>query len=261
MKKEGRDAFMKNKLIIKSNSLIEASFKLTANQQKFIYILTSLINREDEDFKTYEIKVKELIDLLDIDSKNIYREIDSITDKLMTKVLKIYTNTDNGNVRVDKMTWFSKVSYVYGEGIVKVRFDVDLKPFLLKLKENFTKYQLKNIIRMKSQYSMRIYELLKQYEKIGHRVLSVQKLKEIMGIEDKYKLYHQFKQRVLQVAYKEINQNTDIQFEFEEIKAGRKVDKIKFVIKSKKTFPSNTNNYLEEIAVNIKTVFKILFFL
>lgn len=245
---------MKNKLIIKSNSLIEASFKLTANQQKFIYVLTSLINREDEDFKTYEIKVKDLVHILDIDAKNIYREIDAITDQLMTKVLKLYTNMDNGKLRVDKMTWFSKVSYVYGEGMVKARFDADLKPFLLKLKANFTKYQLKNIMGMKSQYSMRIYELLKQYEKIGTRVLSIKKLKEIMGIEDKYKLYHQFKQRVLQVAHKEINENTDIYFEFEEIKLGRKVNEIKFIIKSQKATPERVGTASQEIAATIDTV-------
>lgn len=53
--------------------------------------------------------------------------------------------------------------YVEGSGIVQVEFHKSLKPYLLQLQEygNFTKYQINNVVNFKSQYSIRLYELLK----------------------------------------------------------------------------------------------------
>ncbi|PEK11073.1 hypothetical protein CN681_09590 [Bacillus toyonensis] len=51
---------------------------------------------------------------------------------------------------------------------------------------------------------------------------------------DVYPNYANFKQRVLNPSQKELNQKTDISFEFEEVKLGRKVQKIRFIIHSQK---------------------------
>ena len=87
---------------------------------------------------------------------------------------------------------------------------------------------------MKSFYSIRLYELLKQYEKIGHRTFEIIDLKAILGIkDDEYLRYTHFKTRVLLTAQKEILKKTDIEFTFDEIKTGRVVSSIKFIIKKK----------------------------
>ena len=57
-----------------------------------------------------------------------------------------------------------------------------MKPFLLSLKSHFTTYDVRNILKLPSTYSVRIYELLKQYEKIGKRRFDLQELKEIIGV-------------------------------------------------------------------------------
>ena len=86
---------------------------------------------------------------------------------------------------------------------------------------------------MNSVYSIRIYELLKQYERIRKRKLTLEELRYFLGIEkEKYIQYGHLKNKVLLVAQKEINEKTDIQFTFNEIKTGRKVTGFEFDIKS-----------------------------
>lgn len=220
---------MENKIVCKSNALIEASYKLSAQEQWIILFLTSMIKNNDEDFKEYSLSVKEFSRLARISHKGEYSEVKDITRKLIGRVFTI--NEPHGPLQV---SWLSSARYQSGEGTVTLRFDPGLKPYLLQLKNRFTKYNLHLVMQMKSSFSIRIYELLKQYEKIGHRDFTLLELRERLGIESsEYPLYGNFKARILAVAQKEVKAKTDISFEFEEIKIGRSVGKIRFFIKSK----------------------------
>ena len=79
-------------------------------------------------------------------------------------------------------------------------------------------------------YSIRLYQLLKQYQKVGKREITILALKEYLHIEKEYQKYSHFKEKVLKVTYNEINKSADISFDFEEIKKGRRVNSIKFYI-------------------------------
>ncbi|MGR6001768.1 replication initiation protein [Bacillus cereus] len=129
-----------------------------------------------------------------------------------------------------------------------MRFDPLLKPFLLELNNKFTSYRLGNIIKLKSVYSIRIYELLKQYEIVKERTISLETLRYFIDALNIYPNYANFKQRILHSVQKEINSNTDISFEFKEIKKGKKVYKIKFYILSKTNYTYKSN--YEKININ-----------
>lgn len=217
---------MKNNIIRKSNSLIEASYKLSTNQQKVILLLASSIRPGDENFQPYQINIKEFVKLLGLKNKNFYSDVTHLTKDLLNKTLSI--NTEDSLLQVN---WLSSVEYFKGTGIIEMCFDPKMKPFLLQLKERFTTYHLKEIIQLKSSFSIRIYELLKQYEKIGERVFLLETLRENLGIGDgEYSLYGDFKRRVLLASQAELAAKTNISFDFKEIKEGRKVTKIKFII-------------------------------
>ncbi|WP_053954679.1 replication initiation protein [Inediibacterium massiliense] len=247
-----------NNVVTKSNNLIESSYKLTVNEQKIILIVASLVQKEDKDFKTYKITVQDIIEKMGLkDSKSAYEDMKKITLNLMKKVIvmNVPSEEDEGAFDTIQLNWFSSVKYLNKRGTIEARFDPTLKPYLLNLKERFTSYKLKNIVALKSFYSIRIYELLKQYQSIGERMITIKQLKDMLGIDKgSYEKYNNFKRKVIQVAYKEINENTDISFEFEEIKKGRKVDKIKFHIESKnKKIPKNSA--FEEIATTKEATF------
>ena len=90
--------------------------------------------------------------------------------------------------------------YLRQEGAVLLCFDPKLKPYLLQLKGNFTCSRLDMLLNFKSQYTMRIYNLLKQYEGLGERQIEVDFLREILGLrENQYKRYNDFKKDILYI--------------------------------------------------------------
>lgn len=214
-----------NFVVTKSNKLIQASYNLSVVEQKIILFLISQIRKEDEDFKIYTLSIKEFNELLGNKGTPKYTELRQITKKMFGKVLEIWEDS-----KLKQLSWISYVEYKPNEGSVDISFDPRLKPYLLQLKREFTSYKLINIMKLRGTYSIRIYEILKQWEPVKKVEIPLEKLKKLLGIEDKYKEYHNLKKRVLNPAKKEINENTDITFDYEEIKKGRMVIAFRFYI-------------------------------
>lgn len=219
-----------NHWVTKANTLVEASYRLSLTQQRIVLFMTSLVQPEDEDFKTYRIHVRDLMDILDIDRSHLYAQMILMIRNLMKVVVTIPLQDEK---HLDTH-WINSQEYEIGGGYSDITFDPKLKPFLLHLKEKFTTYKLENVMRLKSIYSIRIYELLKQYQGIGKRTIAIDSLRKMLGIElNEYSLYGDFKRKVILVAHHEINEKTDITFEYREIKLSRKVNELEFTITKK----------------------------
>ncbi|WP_419884280.1 replication initiation protein (plasmid) [Peribacillus sp. B-H-3] len=236
-----------NHLVTKSNMLIEANYKLGVVEQKIILCLASHITPADSDFKTYTLPIQEFSDLLSLKGTPKYTELKQITKDLMKKVFEVRIKK-----KVIQVSWLSYVAYNETEGTVDIRFDPFLRPYLLQLKREFTSYKLENVVKLKSSYAIRIYELLKQYERLKERSFYLEDLRKMLGAKDIYPAYGNFKQRVLVPAQKELKAKTDISFEIEEIRTGRRVDKIKFFITSGSNGKADQldllQNHLQEFA-------------
>jgi len=219
----------KNSLIVKSNHLIESSYKLGLTEMKIISKLTSTIQKDDTDFKVYTFKVWELVNDLQL-WKNNHKELENASDKLLSRTLTIKKD----DWWFLKLNFLSSFEYKKNEWIIELCFDPKLKQYLLQLKTFFTSYTLRNIIQLKSSHSIRIYELLKQYEAIWERQIKIEALKLILGLNKHQYKYAMFKKRVILQAQYELEKYTDIFFEFHEIKEGRKVVAIKFIIHNQK---------------------------
>jgi len=135
--------------------------------------------------------------------------------------------------RLVQVQWLSQADYNYKKGTIELTLHKFLTPYLLELKKEFTSYHLKNVSKLKGRYSIRIYELLKQYERLQERTLTMEDLRHKLGATSIYPAYGNFKQRVILPSQKQINKKSDITFEFQEIKQGRAVKEIKFFIKTK----------------------------
>lgn len=229
-------------IVTQANELVEARYNLTLGEQRLILTMIARIQPEDEDFKPYCISLIELAEFLGINKNHIYADCKKITKNLLEKVVEIQ---ELG--RLLQTHWVSSADYINGTGMVNLTFDPLLKPYLLKLKGNFTSSKLEMLLSFKSQYTMRMYNLLKQYESLNKREIDLQKLREMLGIgKDQYQLYGNFRERILEPVQKELKLKSDIYFEFDEIKHGRKIAVIRFHIYSKK-WDSRTSN---EIMVN-----------
>lgn len=220
----------KNYIVTKSNNLITSSYDLSLQEQKIILTLASMVQPQDTEFKEYEFKIKDFIALLGVEDKKKYTEIPKLTKELMKKVFEIKEGKD-----IIQLSWLSSARYKTGEGIVVLKFDSSLKPYMLQLKELYTSYKLENILTLKSKYSIRIYEFLKCnfFKKII--IIELEELKKMVGANEKsYNTYANFKNKVILQVKKELKEKTDVCFEFEEIKTGRKITSLKFIIESNK---------------------------
>ncbi|EJR28758.1 MULTISPECIES: replication initiation protein [Bacillus cereus group] len=235
-------------IVSKSNTLIEANSRLNLVEQKMLLCLASNIEPGDRDFKTYVFPIRQFHNLLGLKGATKYTELSKITKELLSKVIEIRVGDE-----LIQVSWISSAIYNQNKGTIDIRFDPLLKPFLLELSNKFTSYKLANVIKLKSTYAIRIYELLKQYEDLKERTISLESLRYFLDAIDVYPNYANFKQRVLKPSQKELNQKTDIFFDFEEIKSGRKVQRIKFIIRGKKRkdmelvrFEKNLNKFQQK---------------
>ena len=223
----------KNYIVTKSNKLITCNYDLSLQEQKIILTLASMVQPQDTEFKEYEFKIKDFMNLLEVKDKKKYIEIPKLTKELMKKVFEIREGKD-----IIQMAWLSSARYRTGQGTVVLKFAPDLKPYMLELKELYTSYKLENILSLKSKYSIRMYEILKSNSFKKSLEIELEELKNMVGAKEKsYSVYQNFKNKVVNIAIKEINLKTDLYInpDYEEIKTGRKVTSIKFSINQNKT--------------------------
>jgi len=221
-------------LVTQSNCLVEARYSLTLYEQRLVLIMISMIEPSDEDFKDYVLKVSDFRDLLGLKNKNLYSQIKLVLKKLIERSLFIPLEDKSYLMS----NWISDAEYKSNEGIVLLSLSKKLKPYLLHLKNNFTKQRLNMVIQFNGFYTIRIYTLLKQYEKIGKRVFDLAEFRLILGIEkNKYILFANLKARTVMQAKKEFDKKdksgyflSDINFNLETMKTGRKITHLKFII-------------------------------
>lgn len=235
----------KSLLVVRRNPLIEAKFKATPLEYKILMTAASKISPNDKTLKDIEFSVDEFCKIMDVKSEGMYDYLKRSCERLVGKPVTLKDTAIKDvfpEIEVDDegwivFPWLHHIKYFKRKGLIKIRFHEYISPLLLYIAGNkeYTKIVLENINKCDSFYSMRIYELLKQYQKIGERTIEISELREMLGIDKKeYKLYGDFKRYVLEQAFKEINSKTDLEFEFKEIKTGRKVTSIKFTLNGKR---------------------------
>ena len=222
-------------LVVKNNDLIQKSrFSLSTQEQKIILYLISKIEKDDEDFKLYRFKIKEFCDICGID-KIGGKEYKSLKDSLKKIADKsLWITLPNG---VDTLLrWIEKPYIDYTNGVIEIRLDRDMKPYLLQLKENFTSYEIFYTLVLRSKYSIRLYELVKSihYNELTpyETIFSIDELKRLLGAEN-YNTFQHFKDRVFERAITEINIYSDKIIDFQYIKSGKRVSGVKIKVISK----------------------------
>jgi plasmid replication initiation protein len=232
--------------IFQHNNLVEARYSLTLQEKRLILWLISKIQPDEEDFKKHELSVQEFMNLMELTGKANYKELQKITLGLMKKVLVIKRPEERTLTQVN---WINYAHYEEGTGKIEVSFSDAMKPFLLHLKSQFTAIEITDLMQFTSIHAIRVYELLKQYQDIGERTLTIEEIKECCGVTDKLKKYDHFEKKLLLIAQREVNEKSDIRFDFERIKHSRKIVAIKFIISKNRAYElrNNPDKQLQEV--------------
>ena len=235
-----------NFTVRKSNRLVEARYRLTIWETRVFTKLVSVVKSSDEDYKKYRIYFTDFLRDFDLSSSNAsYKELRSAANTLTSKQISIFEETKDGPIETRTNLILAATTQMQDSSgnYIELSFHPKIRPHIDKLREKFTTYDVKNILNLSSTYSIRIFELLKRHEfrttwtseldefkeMIGARE-SIRNAKGKMEIKDPYALYGNFNQKILKKAQLHLAEHTDICFEYEPIKKGRKVDRLKFTI-------------------------------
>ena len=231
--------------VVKANVLISAKGRLTALEQKFFCVLVSAITPQDEaDQKTlYSFPIRQFAGIASVSHSRIYEKVFEAAIRIMERIIVI--QQEDGPLAVALL---SSVKALAGEGRIAVRFSEEILPYIFDLKREFTKYQLKNVLGLRSAHAIRLYELLKQTESLKKRKMTISELKEYLGAGEKYQRFDHLKSRVLDPAIHEINEKTDINVSYAKIKEGREFVELKFTIKSNQK-PQKPQKRLKKVDV------------
>ena len=239
-----------NKTVRKANALIQKNrFDLSLQQQKIILFLISQISPFDEDLKLYEFNINDFCKVCGIDNtngqnyKDLKRQIKEIADKSM------WIKKADDEKAETLVRWIEKPTIKEKSGIIQIKLDEDLKPYLIQLRENFTQYDIIYTLCFKSKYSIRLYELIKSihYQELYEysKEFTLDEIKTLLGAEN-YKTYQHFKERVLIPSINEINNTSDKYISYTPIKKGKAVIGIKLEIKTKDIIERNQARLLAE---------------
>jgi plasmid replication initiation protein len=226
---------------------------MTLQELRFFSIYLSRINK-DKPLETRVVRFpledfQKIMDLVRLDIGYMKR----VTNSLLCKVVNV-PNERGGysgfqlfkecTVDTDDRT---------GEWYVEIDAHDKALPLMFEFKDKYLQYQLWNALRLSSANQLRMYEILKQYEKIGHRVLTVEELKDFLGIgKAEYPRFGDFKTHVLSVCQKALAERTDIKFTYEshgKKGLGGKILALKFKIEK-------NDDYIDQMNLDMYTTAK-----
>ena len=214
------------------NELIAWKFSLCELRLFSIYL--GRINARDIRTRVVRLGINQFYRVMGLHlQKDKY--LKKITDGLLMKIVYIPDEKRSGDYTTFQLFKECKIAH---DGNGDRYFEIDANDRALDLlfnyKRDYFTYELWNVLNLESVNQVRMYELLKQYEKRGERVISLADLKALLGIgEDEYPRWDNFRLRVLNACQKAIKEKTDICFTCEPYtKSGRggKIQSLRFTI-------------------------------
>ena len=210
--------------IWQDNALTVARYEMTETEKNILYMVVASVEKSDPLNKKYQVSVKEMAEVTG--SKGLMLEAyKQATRKLLTRVFE--TTLSDGDLL--QATFISSARYKKGTGIIEIGLSDEVRPFYIDLHKKFTKVQLVAAISLNSTYAKRIYELLCMFKNMKDKTFrrDLVELKTMLNVidsktgKDSYSSWTRFQQRVLDVAFREINGHTDLTFKYKPIYGDR----------------------------------------
>ena len=226
-------------VVAKRNVLNEIRANTMSLQElRFFSIYLGKINPFDTGTRVVRFPIEDFKAIMEIGRVNI-DHMKAITNSLLSKVVNV--PNDSGGYTGFQLFKQCVVDMDEEEGwYVEIDAHDKALPLMFEFKDRYFSYKLWNALRLKSANQLRMYEILKQYERVGERTIPVVELKNLLGIEPtEYPRYGDFRRWVLDACQVALTENTDITFTYEPFgKKGRggKVIQLKFTIKKNEGF-------------------------
>lgn len=212
-------------------AIIHSSNKLTLLQRKIANALLFNAYSELQAKEEHSINISRLCELIGYDS-NDYKTIKKALVNLLSTVLE--WNLVDG-VRADSESIWNASSIIADASIDGSVCTYSYSNKMRKLLYHPTMYgRLDMLVQAKfqSSYGLALYENCNRFQDIGHTPwFSIDKFRKLMGVEEgKYKVFRDFKTRVLDKAVEEVNKYSSLRIRTQLRKENRKVTCVQFYI-------------------------------
>lgn len=237
--------------IIKKNDIIQnvtkRKYELSMMEQKILGYIISMIKpmeiTQKQPIYSYEFDILNFCQICGIDFKSgrNYENVRNGLKKLADNSFWIQDGDDELLFQ-----WITTPRIRKKDGTIIVKISDDVMPYLCELQNNFTEYELYQILALKHSYSIGLYELMKSYAYRKHIVITIEEIKKYFSIENKYTEYKNFRRKIIEPAIEEINEYTDLNVQWQPVRKGRNYHAIEFYISSKPQTQKN-NAYIKVI--------------
>lgn len=217
----------RNLKVTKSNHLIEASYRLTLNEQRLVLSAISQIDGRCPMPKDnrFTVRAKDFAGQFGGSIKDAYEALKEASDRLYERDIRTFDRAEQSR---ERFRWVSSVKYWDGQGAVTIAFSPEIRPYLSLLHQQFTSYELRQVSQLPSAYAIRIYELLVQFSKTGERFITVEAFRQMLELQDEYQRFFDLRRWVIEPAVKAINATTNIRVTWEPVKKGAKITSLAF---------------------------------
>ncbi len=210
--------------IWQDNVLTVARYEMSETEKNILYMVVAQVKPGDSELKKYQVSVNQMAEInrstrLKMEA---YRQA---TRKLMTRIFE--TTLPNGDFL--QASFITSALYKKGTDMIEIGLSTEVRPFYVDLNQRYTKIQLAAAISLNSAYAKRIYEVLCMYKNMKDKTFrrELNEFKTMLSIidqktgKDSYPNWTIFKQKILDIAVKEINGHTDITFTYKPIYGDR----------------------------------------
>jgi plasmid replication initiation protein len=223
----------KDLVVTKHNSLVEASYKLTLNEQRLVLLCISKLDPRKPLPKEnlFTITAKEFAAMFGVNEKTAYRELETASKDLYEQDIKTHDGKNNCQFR-----WVFGIKYHHNEGKVTLGFSPWVAPYLTSLHERFTRYSLKKVSGLKSAYAIRLFEFLIQFKSTGRLLIGLDRFRDRLDIKDEYKRFCDLKRRVIVPSVNELVKKSGLVIDWTPIKSGKVVTQLEFTFRESENF-------------------------
>jgi plasmid replication initiation protein len=211
------------------NALTNARYEYTELQLDLFFFIISKLRKDEKD-TIYQLDIRELSSLTGKRYNGAY--LHKATADMGSRMLEVE------DAKEYRQIWmFQQIRYIKGEGIIEFDLTKYVLPYLFQLKNNFTSYELAAALRLTSKYAKRIYQICSQWKDLGEtKKYDLQDFKKMLGLLDekgneKMERISQLREKVLDVAVKQINEHTELNVGYKMEKRGKTFKNITFTVK------------------------------
>jgi len=209
-------------------ALVQASYKLSLNEQRLVLACVAQLDSRKALPKDnlFTLTAADFAETYGIPVDQAYEALNEASHSLYERDIKVF----DGKVK-ERFRWVYHVKYYQGESKVCLGFSQTIMPYLTLLNKQFTSYQMASVAKLRSIYSIRLYEFLIQYRSTGKLIIGLSDFKQRLELDGQYARFSNIKMRILNPAVKELQEKSHLIIDWRAIKKGRTVERLEFTFR------------------------------